>query len=49
MEEGASVYVDSTMGHAFVAVGTPVKILSVCTAAEPQLMQTEGLRAAATS
>lgn len=49
MEEGASVYFDSTMGHAFVAVGTPVKILSVCTAAEPQLMQTEGVRAAATS
>lgn len=49
VEEGACVYFDSTMGHAFVAVGKPVKILSVCTTAEPQLMETAGLRATATS
>ena len=35
---GASVYFDSTMGHAYVSVGdTPGKILCVCSTPEPAL------------
>jgi uncharacterized cupin superfamily protein len=40
MEAGGSVYFDSLMGHAFVALGSkPVKILSVCSAPEPELLK----------
>jgi transcriptional regulator with XRE-family HTH domain len=36
LDAGGSVYFDSTMGHAYVSVGTvPLKILCVCTTPEP--------------
>lgn len=38
LEAGGSVYFDSTMGHAYVSVGTTaLRILSVCTTPEPPL------------
>lgn len=39
VEAGGCVYFDSNMGHAFIAVGGPVTILSVCSAPEPALVQ----------
>lgn len=41
MTAGGCVYFDSSMGHAFVAIGGPVTILSVCTGAEEELLQAE--------
>jgi mannose-6-phosphate isomerase-like protein (cupin superfamily) len=38
LDAGGSVYFDSTMGHAYVSVGSaPLKILCVCTTPEPAL------------
>ena len=38
LDPGGSVYFDSTMGHAYVSVGSvPLKILCVCTTPEPAL------------
>jgi mannose-6-phosphate isomerase-like protein (cupin superfamily) len=38
LEVGGSVYFDSTMGHAYVSVGSvPLKMLCVCTTPEPAL------------
>jgi|SRR5581483_10381531 len=38
LDAGGSVYFDSTMGHAYVSIGsTPLKILCVCTTPEPAL------------
>jgi transcriptional regulator with XRE-family HTH domain len=38
MDAGGSVYFDSTMGHAYVSVGSvPLKMLCVCTTPEPAL------------
>lgn len=40
LETGGSVYFDSTMGHAYVSVGSaPLKILCVCSTPEPVLAQ----------
>jgi mannose-6-phosphate isomerase-like protein (cupin superfamily)/DNA-binding Xre family transcriptional regulator len=40
VEAGGCVYFDSLMGHAFVMLGNkPVKFLSVCSAAEPELLK----------
>ncbi|HET9390276.1 MAG TPA: XRE family transcriptional regulator [Steroidobacteraceae bacterium] len=38
LDVGGSVYFDSTMGHAYVSIGsTPLKMLCVCTTPEPAL------------
>ncbi|MEI6459239.1 MAG: XRE family transcriptional regulator [Pseudomonadota bacterium] len=40
---GDSVYLDSSMGHAYVAVGTgPCRILAMCSASESQLIAAVG-------
>jgi len=40
LKQGDSIYFDSTMGHAYVAVGTATcRILSVCVAPEPGLLK----------
>ncbi len=44
IEQGGCIYFDSSMGHAFLAVGGPVTFLSVCSASEPALMEAEGRR-----
>jgi len=44
VEQGGCIYFDSSMGHAFVAVGGPVTFLSVCSAPEPTLLEAEGRR-----
>ena len=45
LDAGGSVYFDSTMGHAYVSVGTvPLKILCVCTTPEPALTAVADLR-----
>jgi transcriptional regulator with XRE-family HTH domain len=47
---GGSVYFDSTMGHAYVSVGSvPLKILSVCSTPEPALTLAINSRGAAFS
>lgn len=41
LEAGGSVYFDSTMGHAYLSVGSePLKILSICTTPDHVLEQT---------
>jgi mannose-6-phosphate isomerase-like protein (cupin superfamily)/DNA-binding XRE family transcriptional regulator len=48
LDTGGAVYFDSTMGHAYVSVGsTPLKILCVCSTAEPVLTQSLGAFASA--
>jgi len=43
LEPGGAVYFDSTMGHAYVSIGsTPLKILCVCSTAEPALTRSMG-------
>ncbi len=40
LKKGDSIYFDSTMGHAYVAVGAePCRVLSVCVAPEPGLLK----------
>jgi transcriptional regulator with XRE-family HTH domain len=40
LKKGDSIYFDSTMGHAYVAVGSgPCRLLSVCVAPEPGLLK----------
>lgn len=47
LDAGGAVYFDSTMGHAYVSVGsTPLKILCVCSTAEPALTRSLGAFAA---
>jgi len=42
LEKGDSMYFDSGMAHAYVAVGAkPCRILSICTTAEAQLITTQ--------
>jgi transcriptional regulator with XRE-family HTH domain len=42
LEKGDSLYFDSGMGHAYVAVGSrPCRILSICTTSEAQLITTQ--------
>ena len=44
LDKGDSVYFDSGMGHAYIAVGDgPCRILSICATAERELMQTHQL------
>ena len=39
LDVGGSVYFDSTMGHAYLSVGSvPLKLLCVCTTPEPALL-----------
>lgn len=38
LEQGGCIYFDSSMGHAFLAVGGPATFLSVCSASEPVLL-----------
>jgi transcriptional regulator with XRE-family HTH domain len=39
LKKGDSIYFDSTMGHAYVAVGSePCRVLTVCVAPEPGLL-----------
>jgi transcriptional regulator with XRE-family HTH domain len=46
LDAGGSVYFDSTMGHAYVSVGSaPLKILCVCTTPEPALTAIAGVTA----
>ncbi len=45
IEAGGCAYFDSRMGHAFVAVGRPAKMLSVCTTEEPTLVAAAAERA----
>ena len=41
LETGDSIYFDSGMGHAYIAVGDgPCRVLSVCSASESQVMET---------
>ena len=52
VDQGGSVYFDSTMGHAYVSSGkTPLKLLCVCSTPEPALSRAlaEGARPAATA
>jgi transcriptional regulator with XRE-family HTH domain len=50
VEVGGCIYVDSRMGHAYVAVGNkPVKFLSVCTSPEPELHEAMNDRRASTA
>lgn len=44
VEQGGCIYFDSSMGHAFVAVGGPATFLSVCSAPEPALIEAEERR-----
>ena len=46
IEPGGCAYFDSSMGHAFVAVDGPVKMLSVCTTDEPSLVAAANARPA---
>jgi transcriptional regulator with XRE-family HTH domain len=40
LEEGGSVYFDSTMGHAYLSTGSaPLRVLCVCSTPEPVLAQ----------
>ncbi len=40
LKKGDSIYFDSTMGHAYVAVGSgPCRVLSVCVAPQPGLLK----------
>jgi transcriptional regulator with XRE-family HTH domain len=40
LKKGDSIYFDSTMGHAYIALGTePCRVLSVCVAPEPGLLK----------
>ena len=49
LKKGDSIYFDSTMGHAYVAVGSePCRLLFVCVAAEPGLLKLLETKAAAT-
>ena len=42
LEKGDSVYFDSGIAHAYVAVGSkPCRVLSMCTASEAQLITTQ--------
>jgi len=42
LEKGDSMYFDSGMAHAYVAVGSkPCRLLSICTASEAQLITTQ--------
>lgn len=44
LEKGDSVYFDSGMGHAYIAVGTgPCRILSICASAEPEIIRAHQL------
>jgi transcriptional regulator with XRE-family HTH domain len=46
LEKGDSVYFDSGMAHAYVAVGPkPCRVLSICTTSEAQLITTQKLAA----
>jgi transcriptional regulator with XRE-family HTH domain len=49
IETGGCAYFDSRMGHAFVAVEGPVKMLSVCTTEEPALVAVASERASRSS
>ena len=43
---GDSIYFDSGMGHAYIAVGEEVcRVMSICTSAEAQLLAATGLQA----
>lgn len=40
LDEGESAYLDSTMGHAYIAHGVgPCRLLAICSGAEPELRQ----------
>ena len=44
LETGDSIYFDSGMGHAYIAVGLKrCRVLSVCTATQSQLIEALGL------
>jgi transcriptional regulator with XRE-family HTH domain len=48
LEKGDSVYFDSGMGHAYIAVGdAPCRILSICATAERELIESHQLLASA--
>ncbi|MEP7243680.1 MAG: XRE family transcriptional regulator [Gammaproteobacteria bacterium] len=48
LEKGDSVYFDSAMGHAYIAVGDkPCRILSICATAERELIKSHELIASA--
>lgn len=50
MSAGDSVYFDSSMGHAYLAVASgPCRVLSVCTSGQTELLRVFGLKADALS
>ncbi len=43
LEAGDSIYFDSGMGHAYIAVGAgPCRVLSICSATQSQLLEASG-------
>lgn len=50
LKAGDSIYFDSSMGHAYLAVGhAPARVLSICSASESHLRQTVSAAARATA
>ena len=48
LETGDSVYFDSGMGHAYIAVGAgPCRVLSICSATQSELLEASGASGAA--